>query len=94
MNYTASLFALGGFFLWVVIATLIWARRMRKLKKEYSLYKSKFLKEVGELEKGLMFPIPYVFQLPYSYHSTPILIPKTKKESLIFDFFRRGMKMY
>jgi len=37
MNYTASLLALGGFFLWVVIATLIWARRMRKLKKEYSL---------------------------------------------------------
>tara|TARA_Y100001968_G_scaffold32283_1_gene24862 strand:- start:3 stop:140 length:138 start_codon:yes stop_codon:yes gene_type:complete len=36
MNYTASLIALGGFFLWVVIATLIWARRMRKLKKEYS----------------------------------------------------------
>jgi len=42
MNYTASLLALGGFFLWVVIATLIWARRMRKLKEEYSQNKSKF----------------------------------------------------
>ena len=42
MNYTASLLALSCFFLWVVIATLIWARRMRKLKKEYSLNKSKF----------------------------------------------------
>ena len=41
MNYTASLVALGGFFLWVVIATLIWARRMRKLKEEYSQNKSK-----------------------------------------------------
>jgi hypothetical protein len=34
MNYTASFFALGAFFLWVVIATLVWARRMRKLKKK------------------------------------------------------------
>jgi len=42
MNYTASFFALSAFFLWVVIATLVWARRMRKLKKEYSLNKSKF----------------------------------------------------
>jgi len=42
MNYTASLLALGGFFLWVVVATLIWARRMRKLKEEYSQNKSKF----------------------------------------------------
>ena len=41
MNYTASFFALGGFFLWVVVATLIWARRMRKLKEEYSKNKSK-----------------------------------------------------
>jgi uncharacterized membrane protein len=40
MNYTASLIALGGFFLWVVIATLIWARRMRKLKNDYALNKS------------------------------------------------------
>jgi len=42
MNYTASLLALGGFFLWVIIATLIWARRMRKLKNEYSQNKSKY----------------------------------------------------
>jgi len=42
MNYTASILALGGFFIWVVIATLIWGQRMRKLKKEYSLNKSKF----------------------------------------------------
>ena len=42
MNYTASFIALGGFFLWVVIATLIWARRMRELKDEYSQNKSKF----------------------------------------------------
>ena len=42
MNYTASFIALGGFFLWVVIATLIWARRMRKLKNEYSQNPSKF----------------------------------------------------
>jgi len=41
MNYTASLIALGGFFLWVVIATLIWARRMKKLKEEYSKNQSK-----------------------------------------------------
>tara|TARA_B100000214_G_C23662752_1_gene488232 strand:+ start:69 stop:203 length:135 start_codon:yes stop_codon:yes gene_type:complete len=41
MNYTASFIALGGFFLWVVVATLIWARRMRKLKEEYSQNKSK-----------------------------------------------------
>ena len=41
MNYTASFFALGGFFLWVVIATAIWARRMRKLKHEYFKNKSK-----------------------------------------------------
>ena len=40
MNYTASLIALGAFFLWVVVATLIWARRMRKLKEEYSQNKS------------------------------------------------------
>ena len=42
MNYTASFIALGGFFLWVVIATLIWARKMKKLKYEYSQNKSKF----------------------------------------------------
>ncbi len=42
MNYTASLIALGGFFLWVIIATMIWARRMKKLKYEYSKNKSKF----------------------------------------------------
>ncbi len=41
MNYTASLIALVGFFLWVVIATLIWARKMRKLKYEYLKNKSK-----------------------------------------------------
>jgi len=43
MNYTASLIALGGFFLWVLIATLIWARRMKKLKEEYSKNQSKFI---------------------------------------------------
>tara|TARA_B100000609_G_scaffold96295_1_gene76681 strand:- start:146 stop:280 length:135 start_codon:yes stop_codon:yes gene_type:complete len=42
MNYTASALALSFFFLWVVIAMLIWARRMRKLKEEYALNKSKF----------------------------------------------------
>tara|TARA_B100000700_G_scaffold253091_1_gene284807 strand:- start:703 stop:837 length:135 start_codon:yes stop_codon:yes gene_type:complete len=42
MNYTASLIALGGFFLWVAIATMIWARRMQKLKDEYSQNESKF----------------------------------------------------
>tara|TARA_B100000965_G_scaffold277887_1_gene235686 strand:+ start:858 stop:986 length:129 start_codon:yes stop_codon:yes gene_type:complete len=41
MNYIASFTALGGFFLWVVVATLIWARRMRKLKEEYSKNKPK-----------------------------------------------------
>ncbi len=41
MNYTASIIALGAFFLWVVVATFIWARRMRKLKYEYFQNKSK-----------------------------------------------------
>tara|TARA_B100000945_G_scaffold20067_1_gene14496 strand:+ start:31 stop:159 length:129 start_codon:yes stop_codon:yes gene_type:complete len=41
MNYTASFIALGVFFFWVVVATLIWARKMRKLKEEYSQNKSK-----------------------------------------------------
>jgi len=36
MNYTATFTALGCFFLWVVIATFIWSRRMKKLSVEYS----------------------------------------------------------
>ncbi len=36
MNYTATFSALGCFFLWVVIATFIWSRRMKKLHVEYS----------------------------------------------------------
>ena len=35
MNYTATIAALGGFFLWVFIATIIWSRRIRKLENEY-----------------------------------------------------------
>ena len=35
MNYTATFAALTGFFLWVIIATFFWSKRMKKLKDEY-----------------------------------------------------------